>query len=76
MHGPTVGSALAIWYAVPEPAREAGTLANRWRTRDLRHVTASPVQAAGRSGFLSGVGFAAGMRELAGAELDRCAQRR
>jgi dTDP-L-rhamnose 4-epimerase len=41
----------------------------RCRPGDVRHVTASPVRAAERLGFRSEVGFAAGMRELAGAHL-------
>jgi dTDP-L-rhamnose 4-epimerase len=41
----------------------------RCRPGDVRHVTASAVRAAERLGFRPEVGFAAGMRELAGAEL-------
>jgi dTDP-L-rhamnose 4-epimerase len=41
----------------------------RYRPGDVRHVTASPVWARDQMGFRSEVGFAAGMRELAGAEL-------
>ena len=41
----------------------------RCRPGDVRHVTASPARAAGRLGFRSEVGFAAGMLELARADL-------
>jgi dTDP-L-rhamnose 4-epimerase len=59
-----LAAALAVCSGGPAPEVVGG-----WRAGDVRHVVASPALAAERLGLRAEVSFAAGMVELAGAQL-------
>jgi dTDP-L-rhamnose 4-epimerase len=65
----TVGEMAAALHGAVGSEAPPPVVTGRHRPGDVRHVTASPVQARDRLGFCSEVGFAAGMQDLAGAEL-------
>jgi dTDP-L-rhamnose 4-epimerase len=65
----TVGEMAAALHGAMGSDAPPPVVTGRSRSGDVRHVTASPVRARDRLGFCSEVAFAAGMQELAGAEL-------
>ncbi len=65
----TVGEMAATLHRAVGSGAPPPVVTGRFRPGDVRHVSASPARAAERLGFRSEIGFAEGMRELAGAEL-------
>ncbi|HEY2636102.1 MAG TPA: NAD-dependent dehydratase, partial [Solirubrobacteraceae bacterium] len=65
----TVGEMAAALHGAVGSEAPPPVVTGRHRPGDVRHVTASPARAWDWLGFRCEVDFAAGMRELAGADL-------